>query len=1086
MADETLKLTVDLIDNATPQLARIRGQMQNLGSSETSNALRTGTERIKEMREHLKPLEEGFAKISEEVFPPFISSLLRIGSGLLGVGLAFKSGAESVKDFTSKMIDLNRISKEIGIDPAQLESFTEIGRLAGISGNDMVKSVSNITSRLADLQRNYSATFNDIIQKTLPQFRDLMKQHLHEIRGMDTAPAIEKIKEWGKQIHDQAYDELRKNFSPEASERGASSIMTDWFKNAWGSVNLDEVGTFKTVTEAMKKEKAEQIEAAKKFNEVLESTKIHAEHIGNAMSTWAINHVLLDTVKGIEDSLRAIDELTQKIHEKGFIPAIKEAAAEEEERKRKVEEDRAAGKEVPPPLYTPKTWTDLFHLRPSSGSPPETPAPAPAPAPAPTPGRRGTFGDIPQHQEGGFIPRDQFAMLHAGEMVQPAEGVNLMKRQISETEKLVEEMKKLNDFLMRGVDGGPVTARMGGLAPGLGIGPASVGGGGGDLGALLGGGGGGALLGGGGGGLGALLGGGGGGLGALLGGGGGLGGTLGAFLGGGGRGGLSGLLGGRGGIGGILGHLFGGGGVGGILGHLFGGGGGGGRGRGRGRGRGGGGGEGGATPVEGSDTTPADQVHGSDVTGPLDAQLKTLGELGVMGKGGVQGRSLSESEMPRGDTVTSQGGGGPVGKLTADKSGHVDAKALYANLHEKFSNSKLIGYVPPDGAKFGIIKGTADEWARFGVANAMQESELNARNSNPTEDSKGLYQFDQHQAHKWGGGDAFDPDASATGFVKYAEDRVRGSGTTYKGEHHTGISAMGDIFGSIRRPHETIKHLPEAAKAAAGYTPSQVTGGKTTTTTGPYTPYSGAPGNPASGGGAPPAVLAEAQKYAHMGPEAVKQFMHKSGYEVHDNWCGDFVKMVVEKSGGKPVAGAPLASNWRNYGVPDPSPHPGDIAVRDASYMRGHGYVKTGEAGSHVTTVESVDPKTGKFTSIGGNQGGTEREFDIKGWQYRRAAEPNRAATAASTTDHFKDPSYRGHVVSEEERPLDMDRGAMDRSMQHNVTGTGKISVDVNAPKGTNVRARGGGLFKKVEVTRQTQMDKASKHAEPATMGMDQ
>jgi hypothetical protein len=62
----------------------------------------------------------------------------------------------------------------------------------------------------------------------------------------------------------------------------------------------------------------------------------------------------------------------------------------------------------------------------------------------------------------------------------------------------------------------------------------------------------------------------------------------------------------------------------------------------------------------------------------------------------------------------------------------------------------------------------------------------------------------------------------------------------------------------------------------------------------------------------------------------------------------------------------------------------------------------------------------------------------------------------------------------------------MDRSLSHTVTGTGKISVDVNAPKGTNVKASGGGLFKKTEVKRQTQMDTAAKRAEPATMGADQ
>jgi hypothetical protein len=80
--------------------------------------------------------------------------------------------------------------------------------------------------------------------------------------------------------------------------------------------------------------------------------------------------------------------------------------------------------------------------------------------------------------------------------------------------------------------------------------------------------------------------------------------------------------------------------------------------------------------------------------------------------------------------------------------------------------------------------------------------------------------------------------------------------------------------------------------------------------------------------------------------------------------------------------------------------------------------------------------------------------------------------------------AYLSHVPTGQDSQSD--RGAMDRSMQHNVTGTGKISVDVNAPKGTNVRAQGGGLFKQTEVRRQTQMDRAPKRGEPATMGTDQ
>ena len=43
------------------------------------------------------------------------------------------------------------------------------------------------------------------------------------------------------------------------------------------------------------------------------------------------------------------------------------------------------------------------------------------------------------------------------------------------------------------------------------------------------------------------------------------------------------------------------------------------------------------------------------------------------------------------------------------------------------------------------------------------------------------------------------------------------------------------------------------------------------------------------------------------------------------------------------------------------------------------------------------------------------------------------------------------------------------------VEGSGKLSVDVNAPKGTRVGAQGKGLFKTVEINRQTQMEPAKR-----------
>jgi len=191
----------------------------------------------------------------------------------------------------------------------------------------------------------------------------------------------------------------------------------------------------------------------------------------------------------------------------------------------------------------------------------------------------------------------------------------------------------------------------------------------------------------------------------------------------------------------------------------------------------------------------------------------------------------------------------------------------------------------------------------------------------------------------------------------------------------------------------------------------------------------GAAGDPT----VPSDVLARAREVALKGgPGAVERFMAQQGYPKHGNWCGEFAASVVKSAGGMPPRNPEIASNWRNYGsLVRGAPAPGDIAVAD----RG---VPTGATGSHVTIVESYNPKTGTFVGLGGNQGrGFESTFQAGGYQFRRAD--------------------------------------VDRSMNaQQLNATGKLTVDVNAPKGTRVGAEGSGLFKSIEVNRQTQMDPAA------------
>lgn len=118
------------------------------------------------------------------------------------------------------------------------------------------------------------------------------------------------------------------------------------------------------------------------------------------------------------------------------------------------------------------------------------------------------------------------------------------------------------------------------------------------------------------------------------------------------------------------------------------------------------------------------------------------------------------------------------------------------------------------------------------------------------------------------------------------------------------------------------------------------------------------------GDAAPSDVLEKAKQVATQGgPAAVEKFMADQGYPKSGAWCGQFAASVVKAGGGVPPPNAALASSWRKFANPATGdPQPGDVAVRK-------GPLDAAGRGSHVTFVESYDPKTGRFTGYGGNQG---------------------------------------------------------------------------------------------------------------------
>lgn len=163
------------------------------------------------------------------------------------------------------------------------------------------------------------------------------------------------------------------------------------------------------------------------------------------------------------------------------------------------------------------------------------------------------------------------------------------------------------------------------------------------------------------------------------------------------------------------------------------------------------------------------------------------------------------------------------GGTVPEQGGRVDAATLKAYLKRKFADSGLVGYVPPDGARWGIKTGSAEEWASFGLAVAKQESDLNPRSVNLADPggSYGLFQFGTGQTQFTGGRDQFNPQNSADAFVRSVEHYVSNGN----------VANLGATFGSIARPNEAGQYI----SYAQGVTPSSDTSLGTSTVQQPTT-----------------------------------------------------------------------------------------------------------------------------------------------------------------------------------------------------------------------------------------------------------
>jgi hypothetical protein len=156
----------------------------------------------------------------------------------------------------------------------------------------------------------------------------------------------------------------------------------------------------------------------------------------------------------------------------------------------------------------------------------------------------------------------------------------------------------------------------------------------------------------------------------------------------------------------------------------------------------------------------------------------------------VREGSLGQRQVPTGDIKP------PTGEL---RGGRVNSSDLYNSYKEKFKNSPLNGYVPKDGARWGIKTGSPDEWARLATATSKQESGLNSNAP-----GGGLNQFGTSDLRRYGvDGNVNDPNAQVDGLVNQWSKSIKQDGVISQpapgnpGPGNNWLGA-GRYFGSMR------------------------------------------------------------------------------------------------------------------------------------------------------------------------------------------------------------------------------------------------------------------------------------------------
>lgn len=345
---------------------------------------------------------------------------------------------------------------------------------------------------------------------------------------------------------------------------------------------------------------------------------------------------------------------------------------------------------------------------------------------------------------------------------------------------------------------------------------------------------------------------------------------------------------------------------------------------------------------------------------------------------------------------------------TARKAAAVDAKGFvnkedfYKQAVTTFRNSPLNGFVPKDGEKYGIKKGTPEEWANLAMRTAKVESSFKTTTTNPNDPggSFGLFQFGYHYGinkNNWQ-----DPQAQLDAFVDYSKRWVVNGGgyilpprDVKDVRRYAGHGGFGAAFSTFRDDKVNSQaawaeasgiESRIAARQAATGVPQQdpsKTGSAGITDLRPQDVSKdnsrqivaqAAKGDRTIGTRVLDRALQLEGMHERRDRETIQKYLKNGGAGVNPattRWCADFVNATLAQEGIKGTKSA-VATSFSKWGVSIDDPN----KVKSGDVLVEHRGRRPGEPGGHVglaTGQTRINKRTGQLEieMYGGNQSDT-------------------------------------------------------------------------------------------------------------------